>query len=319
MPEEEYPWLPHRDLLTFEEIARLVRIFVSIGADKVRLTGGEPLLRRDLPSLVAQIAEIPGVRDLALTTNGVLLARLAEPLFAAGLHRVTVSLDTLRRDRFQALARRDALEAVLAGIDAAVRAAAAHGRDGLKIDSVIVRGENDDELDDLLAFGRRVGAEVRFIEYMDVGGATRWSPDRVVSRAEMLDRLAARHGAVRPVVESDPLRRAAPADRYALPDGAVFGIISSTTQPFCAACDRSRLTADGQWLTCLYARAGLDLRAPLRAGASDDEIVSRVAGGWRIRTDRGAEERLAAAHRASLVPADELRRDPHLEMHTRGG
>jgi cyclic pyranopterin phosphate synthase len=178
-----------------------------------------------------------------------------------------------------------------------------------------MRGTNDDEMTDLLDYGRRVGAEVRFIEYMDVGGATRWQPERVVPRAEMLERLALHYGPIEPLHEEST----APADRYVLPDGATFGIISSTTQPFCGSCDRSRLTADGQWLLCLYARSGLDLRAPLRAGASNEEIAALLARAWSARTDRGAEARLALAARTPLAEREELQRHPHLEMHTRGG
>jgi cyclic pyranopterin phosphate synthase len=178
-----------------------------------------------------------------------------------------------------------------------------------------MRGVNDDELAPLVEYARQVGAEVRFIEYMDVGGATRWSMDQVVSRDEILVRLAERYGAIEPVVETS----SAPADRFRLPDGLVFGIISSTTAPFCRACDRSRLTADGHWLLCLYALGGLDLRAPLRAGASREELVALITGGWERRADRGAEDRLRHPERGPLVQIGQLRRDPRLEMHTRGG
>ena len=311
MPEEEYVWLPRKDLLTFEEISRLVELFTELGVDKVRLTGGEPLLRRDLPALVGMLAQNPRVMDLALTTNGVLLAEDARPLYQAGLHRVTVSLDTLRPHRFRTLTRRDSLAKVLNGIKAARHA----GFKGLKIDAVIMRGVNDDELVDLLEYGKQLGAEVRFIEYMDVGGATKWSIDKVVSRAEMLDALGRQHGRIEPVVEVS----SAPAERFVLPDGTVFGIIASTTAPFCATCDRSRLTADGMWYLCLYALRGIDLRTPLRAGASREEIKLVIASGWTARKDRGAEERKGIGSRGVLVPVEGLKEDPHLEMHTRGG
>src|SRR3954470_22351690 len=234
MPEPDYAWLPRESILDFEEIAVLVDAFTSLGVDRVRITGGEPLLRRDVPRLIELVAARPAVRDLALTTNGVLLAPQAAALKSAGLHRITVSLDTLRRDRFQALARFDELPAVLAGIDAAARA----GLRAMKIDTVVIRGRNDDELQALLEFGKTVDAEVRFIEYMDVGGATHWSMDQVVSRAEMLRALEARYGWVEPVGETSN----APAERFRLGDGTVFGIIASTTAPFCRTCDRSRLT-----------------------------------------------------------------------------
>lgn len=312
MPEEEYAWLPREELLQFEEIGALVDVFMSLGVDKVRLTGGEPLLRRDLPRLVQLLAAKPGLRDLAITTNGMLLAERARALREAGLHRVTVSLDTLRPERFRALTRRAGLEQVLEGLAAVPRA----GFTGTKIDTVVMRGANDDELVDLVEYAKGVPAEVRFIEYMDVGGATRWSMDRVVSRRQMLDALGRRYGGVEPV--PDPANTA-PAERFRLPDGTVFGIIASTTAPFCAACDRSRLTADGLWYLCLYALAGTDLRGPLRRGAGAEELAALITGGWRARTARGAEERLAARDRGPLVQIARLRQDPHLEMHTRGG
>ena len=311
MPEEEYVWLPREDLLHFEEVSALVDIFAELGVDKIRLTGGEPLLRRDLPVLVRMLAAKAAIRDLAITTNGVLLSEQAQALYDAGLHRVTVSLDTLRPDRFKRLTRRDSHPKVLEGIDAVGRA----GFRGLKVDTVVMRGSNDDELVDLIEYGRRVGAEVRFIEYMDVGGATRWSMDRVFPRTAILDRLKQHYGRIEPVIEDS----AAPAERFVLPDGTIFGIISSTTAPFCRSCDRSRLTADGMWYLCLYAKEGTDLRAPLRRGASKDELKSLIIPAWESRTDRGAEERLALTDRRPLVQVGELRRDPHLEMHTRGG
>jgi cyclic pyranopterin phosphate synthase len=311
MPEREYTWLPRRDVLDFEEIARLVEVFTSAGVDRVRLTGGEPLVRRDLPRLVELLAGNAAIRDLAITTNGVLLEEQAEALKSAGLHRVTVSLDTLRRDRFEALTRFDAHERVLAGISAVARA----GMKDLKIDSVLMRGVNDDEILSLLEYGRDAGAEVRFIEYMDVGGATNWSPDSVFSRREILEVVEERYGKPEPLREGS----SAPAERFRLPDGLVFGVIASTTAPFCRSCDRSRLTADGLWYLCLYAKRGLDLRGPLRAGASPEELREILAEAWNVRDDRGAETRLALAERAPLLPLAELRRDPHLEMHTRGG
>jgi cyclic pyranopterin phosphate synthase len=195
-----------------------------------------------------------------MTTNGVLLAAQAAVLRGAGLHRLTVSLDTLHRTRFKALTGFDEHAAVMAGIDAAIRA----GFGNLKIDTVIVRGVNDDELADMIEYGRQTGSEVRFIEYMDVGGATRWTREAVVSRKEIVARLTERYGPITP----EQARGSAPAAMYRLSDGTRFGIISSTTEPFCETCDRSRLTADGIWLMCLYARAGTDLRRPLRAGAT---------------------------------------------------
>jgi cyclic pyranopterin phosphate synthase len=312
MPQEDYVWLPREDLLTFEEIDRLTDFFAALGATRLRLTGGEPLLRRHLPDLIAALARKPWLTDLALTTNGVLLADLAADLKRAGLRRLTVSLDTLQADRFKALARMDALPQVLAGID---RARAA-GFGLLKIDTVISRGANDDELIDLLEYARDVGAEIRFIEYMDVGGAVDWRATAVVSKAEMLERLTSHYGPIHPIEEPGS---SAPAVRFRLPDGLSFGIIASTTEPFCRTCDRARLTADGVLLLCLYAQHGTDLRRPLRAGASPDTLGRLIAAVWESRADRGAEERQGTRDRGVYIPVRALRKDAHLEMHTRGG
>jgi cyclic pyranopterin phosphate synthase len=184
-----------------------------------------------------------------------------------------------------------------------------------KIDTVVIRGVNDDELVDLIEYAKSMSAELRFIEYMDVGGATRWSAERVVSRGEMLAALTHRYGAIAPIVEHS----SAPAERFRLNDGTTFGIIASTTEPFCRSCDRSRLTADGMWYLCLYAAQGIDLRGPIRQGATPDEIKALVTRGWETRDDRGAEVRLQHGERRAFVPVKMLRKDPHLEMHTRGG
>lgn len=311
MPETDYVWLPREDLLNYDEMVRLADAFIDTGVDRIRITGGEPLLRRNLPALIEALALRPGLRDLALTTNGVLLASQARALRAAGLHRVTVSLDTLRRERFMQIARSDALEAVLAGIDATLTA----GFPAPKLDTVLIRGFNDDEMVPLLEFARGLGAELRFIEYMDVGGATHWSMDQVVPRQEILARLEAHYGAITPLPEPS----SAPAVQYRLADGTVFGIIASTTDPFCRTCDRSRVTADGVWLLCLYALNGTDLRGPLRAGATRDDLRDLIETVWKWRIDRGAESRLASNRREVLIPLAALRRNAHLEMHTRGG
>jgi cyclic pyranopterin phosphate synthase len=224
-----------------------------------------------------------------------------------------VSLDTLRPERFLELARRARLDDVLAGIGAAREA----GFRGTKVNTVVIRGFNDDELVDLLEFGRDEGVEVRFIEYMDVGGATRWTAGEVIAKAEMLARIEAAFGAVEPVV--GPAEATAPAGRFRLPDGTMFGIIASTTEPFCRTCDRGRLTADGVWYRCLYADTGTDLKTPLRSGAGDPDLQEIVRSAWRAREDRGAEERLATLGRGPLFTVTGLRADPHREMHTRGG
>jgi cyclic pyranopterin phosphate synthase len=311
MPEEDYVWLPRQDVLNYDEMARITEAFMHVGVNRVRLTGGEPLLRRNLPALIESLAARPELEDLALTTNGVLLGAQAASLKAAGLHRVTVSLDTLRRDRYLRISGVDGLAATLAGIDAALSA----GFPAPKIDSVIIRGINDDELGALVEFGKGIGAEVRFIEYMDVGGATHWSMRQVVSKREMLDALESRFGPIVPLQEAS----SAPASRFRMADGTVFGVIASTTEPFCRTCDRSRLTADGVWLLCLYALSGTDLRGPLRAGATRDDLVEIIETVWKWRTARGAEERRASPRREILIPIAALKRNAHLEMHTRGG
>lgn len=311
MPEENYIWLEREKILHFEEIAQLAAIFSHLGVRKFRLTGGEPLVRHDVEKLVALLAQTPGLKDLALTTNGVLLERLARPLRQAGLHRVTVSLDTLRPERFIRLTRSASHPAIVKGIEAASKA----GFAPVKINTVVMRGFNEDELVELLEFGRSSCAEVRFIEYMDVGGATRWQMQDVFTRREILGQLESRYGAIQAL----PTDGAAPADRFRLPDGLEFGIISSTTQPFCRHCDRGRLTPDGVWLLCLYAREGISLREALRAGKSAAEIAGIITRAWQARTDRGAEQRQAVARRGALFGVEELRQDPHREMHTRGG
>jgi GTP 3',8-cyclase len=311
MPEQDYVWLPRESLLTFEETTAVVDAFTPLGVDRVRITGGEPLLRRDLAVLIESLAARTPIADLAMTTNGVLLASNAASLRAAGLHRITVSLDTLHPERFRALTRTDDLRRVLDGI----AAAAAAGFASLKLDTVVIRGVNDDELVPLIEYAKTAGAELRFIEYMDVGGATQWTPNAVVSRREILSRLGAHYGGVLEITEQS----SAPADRFVLPDGTTFGIISSTTEPFCASCDRSRLTADGVWLLCLYAATGTDLRRPLRAGATRDELQRLIEAVWSVRADRGAEERLGMDRETTLIPVRSLKKDAHLEMHTRGG
>ncbi|HEU4685288.1 MAG TPA: GTP 3',8-cyclase MoaA [Nitrospira sp.] len=315
MPEEDYVWLPRENILTFEEMATLTGYFTDLGVDKVRLTGGEPLLRRDLPRLIRLLLQNRRITEIALTTNGILLADQVQSLYEAGLHRITVSLDTLRPERFRQLTRRDEYARVLEGIESVGRA----GFTALKLDTVAIRGFNDDELVALIEFGRHYQAEVRFIEYMDVGGANDWVPEKVLSRAAILEILARHYGTIEPILE----RGSAPAQRFLLPDGLSFGIIPSTTTPFCSTCDRSRLTADGMWYRCLYATAGTDLRRPLRAGIAPEEMRSFIRAGWEARRDRGAEDRKALERAGlrggGLIDIDRLREDPHLEMHARGG
>jgi GTP 3',8-cyclase len=311
MPEAEYVWLPRASILSFEEIDRLAGIFVGLGVTKLRLTGGEPLLRHDLPRLIERLAAHAGVEDLAMTTNGILLAREAVALRSAGLQRVTVSLDTLRPERMAEFARSNRHADVLAGIDAAIAA----GFEDTKLNTVVIRGYNEDEIGDILAFARERGVEARFIEYMDVGGATGWTMAQVVSQSEILNAVAQRFGPVRPLLES----AWAPAERFALEDGTRFGVIASTTAPFCRTCDRGRLTADGTFLLCLYGETGLNLRELLRTGSDDRDIAREIAAVWTARTERGAEERAGLTERGILHRIESLRADPRREMHTRGG
>jgi len=313
MPNEDYTWLPRASLLSFEELDRVAGIFAGLGASKVRLTGGEPLLRHGLAALVGMLARRLEIDDLALTTNGILLAEQGPELASAGLGRVTISLDTLSAERFAAFARSTRHADVLAGIDAAIRL----GFHSVKLNSVIIRGFNEDEIVPLLEFARERRIEIRFIEYMDVGGATRWRFDDVVSREQILTIVGERYGPVTPDQEAG--RGAAPAERFRLRDGSRFGVIASTTAPFCGNCDRSRITADGTWYLCLYSDRGIDLRTPLRSGATDEEIGALIRRTWRARFDRGAEERLTLIDRAALYAVEGLRADPRREMHTRGG
>lgn len=310
MPEAHYTWLEKPHLLSFEELTRVVRLLRVQGLEKVRITGGEPLLRQELPKLVGMLAQ-SGVPQLALTSNGVLLQKQVRALREAGLQRLTVSLDTLRPEVFTRLAQRSELDTVLSSL----RFVSGIAFEDFKLDTVVVRGINDGELVDLVAFAGEIGAEIRFIEYMDVGGATRWEPGLVVSQEEILEKLRASYGSVQPLAG----RGSAPAARFRLGNGQVVGVVASVTHPFCADCDRLRLTADGQLLLCLYARTGLDLRQILRSGAADEEVGQRIAEFWMGRQDQGAVDRTRVRQRSGYVSLEELRADPRLEMHTRGG
>lgn len=311
MPEPNYTWLPREDLLSFEEISALIDLFSELGVADLRLTGGEPLLRRNLSHLIHLLSKKPGIRDLALTTNAVLLADQAKTLVESGLTRITISLDTLRPDRFRKITGQDHHEKILQAIHQVAQGSFRE----LKLNVLVLRGVNDDELGDMIEYGKKTGVEVRFIEYMDVGGATHWSRKRVFPRHEILKRLSSLYGPIQ-AIHTD---RSAPAERYRLSEGTRFGIISSVTTPFCSRCDRSRLTADGIWYLCLYANRGIDLRSLLRSGASKEKIQSIIINAWKRREDRGAEDRLAQKDRGPLYQINELAEDPHLEMHTRGG
>jgi cyclic pyranopterin phosphate synthase len=289
MPEDRYPrdheFLAKRDRLRFEEIERLARIFVGLGVHKLRLTGGEPLLRRDLADLVRRLAAIEGVRDLALTTNASLLARHAQALRDAGLHRITISLDTLDPERFRQLSGgRGEIAEVLAAIDAAERA----GFRPIKFNCVVMRDANDVDVMDLVAHFRGSGHVLRFIEYMDVGTCNEWRRERVVPGAELRARIHARWPLVALAAEhsSDVARRWAFAD-----GGGEIGFIDSVSAPFCGDCTRARLSADGKLYTCLFASRGHDLRGAMRDGASDLELAAAIRSVWDAREDRYSELR----------------------------
>ena len=268
MPEEGMKWLPRDEILTFEEIERIARLLVEQhGVDSIRLTGGEPTMRAHLPLLVAKLAPLPA--DLALTTNGATLRQHAHALADAGLRRINISLDTFRPDRFRALTRRDELPKVLDGIDAALEA----GLDPVKVNAVVMRGVNDDELLDFARFGRERGVVVRFIEFMPLDADQAWRSEAVVS----LDEIVTRIGAVFPLEPAE--RTSAPASRYRYVDGGgEIGVVASVTQAFCATCDRIRMTAEGKFRNCLFALQEYDLRGALRSGASDDELSAIIEG-----------------------------------------
>ena len=282
---ERYRFLPKPELLTFEEIARLTRIFMGFGVHKVRLTGGEPLVRADVEVLVAMLAEIEGIGDLTLTTNGLMLAGKARALKEAGLHRVTVSLDTLDDELFKVMNGRGyTTHRVLEGI----RAASEAGFHPIKINAVVQKGLNDHTLMELARYFKGSGHIVRFIEYMDVGNLNAWKMDQVVPSAKVIERI----DAVFPLEPLEPSYYGEVAERYRYRDGSgEIGVISSVTQPFCGDCTRARLSPDGSLYTCLFASLGFDLKGPLRAGASDADIEEMLAKVWRLRTDRYSEER----------------------------
>ncbi len=287
MPGEGYEWIERSEILSFEEIAALARIFVRLGAAKIRITGGEPLLRRDLERLVEQLSEIPGIRDICVTTNGSLLARLAGRLAAAGLRRVNVSLDSLDPERFRRITQNGELRHVLDGLFAARRA----GLGPVKLNTVVVRGVNDDEVLDMVDFARSHGFSLRFIEYMDAGNATDWQTRKLVPQAEILARIHQKF----PLIEASGAEASAPATAYEFADGAgSIGIIPSVSAPFCRGCNRARLTADGHLVTCLFSDRGHDLKGLLRGGAGEERIAGFIESVWFCRSDRYSEERFAA-------------------------
>ncbi len=301
MPSDRgYHFLPRPQILTFEELTRLARLFIGLGVEKIRLTGGEPLLRAEIEQLIASLAALEGLSDLALTTNAYLLPQKAGLLRQAGLDRVTVSLHSLDADIFGRINGLGLdLDRVLEGIDAAVAA----GLEPVKLNIVVIQGVNDHEVVDLARYGRDHGCVVRFIEYMDVGTVNAWDPGKVFSAAQIVER-------VDEVFPLEPIRRLRPgdvADRYRYRDGnGEIGVITSVTQPFCGDCSRVRLSAEGKLYTCLFAAVGHDLKTLLRDGASDDELRERIHSIWRQRADRYSEERTEALRAGRFVPAEKV-------------
>ena len=286
MPEADYAWLERDSLLSFEEFSALVDGFIELGVKKVRLTGGEPLLRRDLPHFVSMLARKP-LHDLAMTTNGVLLSKYAQELKDAGLGRLTLSLDTLKPERFLSLTGQDAFERVICGLDSAL----ALGFKRPKINCVLIKGFNDDEVIDFVEFARARALELRFIEYMDVGNLNKWDLSEVVSSKEILE-IIKKDFSVQPL---DASFKGEVATRYSyLSDDGIkgeIGIISSVTNPFCSSCTRARLTTDGKLVTCLFSNSGLDLEKEIRAGKNDKYIKEIITNYWEKRTDRYSELR----------------------------
>jgi cyclic pyranopterin phosphate synthase len=284
MPFDEYEWIARNEVLTFEEIERVAGIFLGFGVEKLRLTGGEPLVRKELPQLVQRLSALPGLGDISLTTNGALLAGQAADLRAAGLRRINISIDTLKPERFTEMTKRGNLDDVLTGLFAAKKA----GMSPIKINAVVIRGTNDDEILDLVTFARDNGFEMRFIEYMDVGNANTWSLEKTITKAQILEIIHRRF----PVREVGRAHGSAPAVDYEFLDGAgEIGIIGSITEPFCSSCTRVRLTADGKLVTCLFAETGFDLKSLLRNGASDDEVRNAISSIWAGRSDRYSDLR----------------------------
>jgi GTP 3',8-cyclase len=274
MPPEGLEWLPRSEVLSFEEIERLVRVLASMGVEEVRITGGEPLIRRDLPVLVEKLARIPGVTDLSLTTNGVLLDRLAGPLVDAGLRRVNVSLDTLSHTRFAEMTHRDALDAVLRGLEAAERHPELRP---IKVNAVAIKGFTETEVPALAELARRKPYVVRFIEFMPLDADGLWRDDDVLTGAEIRAIIEKRWP-----LEPVPAKASSTARRFRFVDGAgEVGFVNPVSEPFCSSCDRIRLTADGQLRTCLFSRREWDLKTPLRSGASDDELARELR--WAVR------------------------------------
>ena len=309
MPLDNYDWLDKSEVLTFEEITRLARLFVQLGVEKIRLTGGEPMARRDLEQLIESLSAIDGLRDICLTTNGSTLVEKAGALKAAGLRRINISLDSLKPERFRQITKRGDLKKVLNGL----HAARAQGLSPIKINAVIERGVNDDEILDLVAFSLENDFAIRFIEFMDVGNANHWKSDKIVSKQEILDIINTRF----PLQEIGRKGGSAPSVDYQCTDGSGdIGVIASVSEPFCSSCTRARITADGKLVTCLFANTGHNLKVLLRGGISDEKLLETLNQVWLQRTDRYSEERLAALRSGAGYDPKEHKK---IEMISLGG
>jgi cyclic pyranopterin phosphate synthase len=308
MPLDEYEWINKREILTFEEITRLATLFVQLGVEKIRLTGGEPLVRQNLDRLVEKLSVVNGVKDLCLTTNGALLAEKVQSLKQAGLRRINVSLDSLDPDKFRRMTKRGDLDKVLEGIFAAKH----HGLEPIKLNAVIERGVNDDDILDLVEFSREHGFGMRFIEYMDVGNSNNWTSEKLVPKKQIIEKIHSRY----PLKEVGRAQGSAPAVDYEFIDGhGDIGVIASVTEPFCSSCTRARITADGKMVTCLFSDVGHDLKAILRNGTSDQEILKLLASIWQKRDDRYSDERLEALRTSKYDPKSHKK----IEMISLGG
>ena len=308
MPHDRYEWISRREVLTFEEITRLSRLFVSLGVEEIRVTGGEPLLRHKLSELIARLARIDGLKDLPLTTNASFLHQHAAALLSAGLRRINVSLDTINPRKFREMTKRDDLASVLQGLLTAKNI----GINPIKINSVVQRGVNDDDILPMVDFARQNGFWLRFIEYMDVGNANQWVSKKMVSKKEILELINDRY----PIEETGRANQNAPAVNYRFRDGqGNLGVIASVTEPFCEGCTRGRLTADGRLILCLFSDQSVDLKKLLRKDADDDEIADIIRDSWLKRRDRYSEERLEAINSGKYRP-DSRRK---IEMISIGG
>ena len=308
MPLDEYDWIHKKEILTFEEISRLANLFVRLGVEKIRLTGGEPLVRQNLDRLVAKLSSIGGLKDLCLTTNGALLAEKVAALKASGQKRVNISVDSLSPEKFRQMTKRGDLSKVLDGIFAAKQ----HGLHPIKLNAVIEKGLNEDDILSLVEFSRDNGFALRFIEYMDVGNSNDWTSGKLVSKKEIIDKINAHY----PLREVGRAEGSAPSVDYEFIDGlGDVGVIASVTEPFCSNCTRVRLTADGKIVTCLFSGIGHDVKGLLRGGASDEEISKFIVSIWEKRADRYSAERLEALRSANYDPKSHKK----IEMISLGG